>query len=60
MFLHYVFINTAINVYDEYIGLPISDLELLVVYVSITGIMLFLILYIHVKHHKRVTTKNSR
>lgn len=60
MFLHYVFINTAINVYDEYIGLPISDLELLVVYVSITGIMLFLILYIHVKHHKRVITKNSR
>ncbi len=60
MFLHYIVINTAINTYDLYIGIPMSDLELLTLYMSITGITLFLILYLYVKSHKKPTAKNSR
>lgn len=61
MFLHYIVVNTAINTYDLYIGIPISDLELLVLYMSITGITLFIILYLYVtKNRKRPVAKDSR
>lgn len=60
MFLHYIVVNTAINTYDLYIGVPLDDFELLVLYMSITGITLFIILYLYVKSHKKLTTEDSR
>lgn len=60
MFLHYIVVNTAINTYDLYIGVPLDDFELLVLYMSITGITLFIILYLYVKSHKKPTAKDSR
>lgn len=60
MFLHYIVVNTAINTYDLYIGIPLSDLEMLALYMSITGITLFIILYLYVKSHKKPTAKDSR
>lgn len=59
MFLHYIVINTSINTYDLYIGLPLDDFEVLTLYLSITGITLFIILYLYVKHHKQNTKKYS-
>ena len=53
MFLHYIVINTAINTYDAYIGVPLSDRDLFAMYLSITGIFLFIILYLYVKSHGR-------
>lgn len=52
MFLHYIVVNTAINIYDVYIGIPLSDSEMLTLYMSITGVSLFIILYLYVKSHK--------
>ncbi len=60
MFLHYIVVNTAINTYDLYIGIPLSDLEILALYMSFTGITLFIILYLYVKSHKKSTSQDSR
>lgn len=60
MFLHYIVVNTSINIYDTYIGVPLSDRDLLTTYLSITGIFLFIILYLYVKNYKKLTTKDSR
>lgn len=53
MFLHYIVVITVINTYDYYVGIPIDDLKLLILYLTITGIFLFLILYKHVKTRKK-------
>lgn len=59
MFLHYIVITDCINIYDYYIGIPLKDLQMLCLYMIVTGIFLFLILYLYVKNHKKLTTKNS-
>lgn len=60
MFLHYVVITNVLNVYDYYIGIPISDRELIVLHMIITGISLFIILYLYVKSTKKSSTKSNR
>lgn len=60
MFLHYMVVNTIINTVDLYIGIPLTDLEMLALYLSITGITLFIILYMYVKSHKKPTGKDSK
>lgn len=59
MFIHYVSVNWILNIYDTYIGIPVDDRELLTIYLSITGIFLFIILYLYVKSHKRTTAESS-
>lgn len=48
MFLHYCVIIDIFNVYDYYIGIPISDISLLLFYAGVTIIIMFIILYIKV------------
>ena len=60
MFIHYIVVNWALNIYDAYIGIPLNDRGLLITYLTITGIFLFIILYLYVKSHKRTTSKGSR
>ena len=60
MFLHYIVLNTAINTYDMYIGVPLSDRGIFTLYLSIAGIFLFIILYLYVKNHKKPITEDSR
>ena len=60
MFLHYIVIITGLNIYDYYVGIPINDLNLLIIYQIITGIVLFIILYLYVKSHKKFTRKSSK
>lgn len=60
MFIHYIVVNWALNIYDSYIGIPLNDRELLITYLTVTGIFLFIILYLYVKSHKRTTSKDSR
>ena len=59
MFLHYIVVTTMINIYDTYIGVPLSDRNLLILYLSLSGIFLFIILYLYVKSNKKTTIKNS-
>lgn len=46
MYLHYTVVINIINVYDYYIGIPISDIEYLLLTIFITIITLFIILYL--------------
>ena len=52
MFLHYMLIIDCINIYDYHIGFPISNLEYLCLHMIITGISLFLILYLYLNRKK--------
>ena len=60
MFLHYIAANDIINIYDWYIGIGISDRDLFILNMSITGVSLFIILYLYVKSHKKIVIKDSR
>ena len=59
MFLHYVTVNTSLATYDYYIGIPVEDKELFLINLGIAGIALFIILYLYVKHHKKVIRNHS-
>lgn len=52
MFLHYIVINTLINVYDTYLGIPITDLEFLMLHLIVAGIFLFIILYLYLRRRR--------
>ena len=41
MFLHYILVTDIINIIDYYVGIPIEDLELLMIHGTITGLFLF-------------------
>lgn len=60
IFLHYIVVTASINIYDEYIGIPLNDSELLALYMSIAGISLFIILYLYVKSNKQNAKRHSR
>lgn len=60
MFLHYVCIIWLINIYDYYIGIPVDDISMLMIYQIITGICLFTILYLYAKNYKKSTRKGSK
>lgn len=60
MFLHYIAVNDIINIYDWYIGISVTNRELFVLHMSITGISLFIILYLYVKSHMKLTIEDSR
>lgn len=47
MFLHYIAVNWILDIVDYYWGIPISDKEMFLLYWAITGIFLFIILYLH-------------
>lgn len=46
MFLHYIVICNIINIYDYYIGLPIKDIEYFMIFIILTIIMMFIIIYL--------------
>jgi hypothetical protein len=60
MFMHYTTSVWVINIYDMCVGIPLDDRGMLLIYLMITGVSLFIILYFYVKHHKESTTKNNR
>lgn len=45
MFIHYITLNWLLNIYDYYIGIPVSSKGLFMLYIIITCIFMFLILY---------------
>lgn len=60
MFIHYSTLMWILNVYDMYIGVPISDRSIFSIYLIITGIFIFIILYLYVKSHRKTTKRYSR
>lgn len=53
MFLHYIVVNKVVMMIDLYIGIPLGDFMLLVLYLIIAGIFAFLALYLHQKYGGR-------
>ena len=49
MFLHYVLLNWILNIVDYYIGIPVSDKNLFLMYLIVTCIFLFIILYLKMR-----------
>lgn len=46
MFIYYILLILVLNIIDYHIGIPISNRGLLLMYVIITGIFMFYILYL--------------
>ena len=53
MFIHYIALNWVLNIIDYYIGISLSNKDLFLMYIVITGIFMFIILYLHLKKIKR-------
>lgn len=49
MFIHYITLNWVLNIIDYYIGIPLNNKELFMMYMIITGIFLFIVLYLKFK-----------
>lgn len=47
--IHYITINWLLNIYDYYIGIPLSNKNLFLLYMIISGITILLILYFKFK-----------
>ena len=52
-FIYYLLINKLLMTYDKIYTLPLSDWNLYVLYTTISGIFLFLILYLHQRYGTR-------
>ena len=52
MFLHYFVVTLVMNTWDYYWGISISDKGLFILYMAITGIFLFIILFLYMKCKK--------
>lgn len=49
MFLYYILATDIINIIDYYVGIPITNFELLMLHSVITGVSLFIILYVYIR-----------
>jgi hypothetical protein len=49
MFLHYILFNLVLNCIDWYIGIPLNNIEYVSIFVLITCVFLFIILYLYLK-----------
>lgn len=46
MFLHYSVVVTLINIYDYYIGIPISDISYFIIGLSLTVVLMLIVVYL--------------
>lgn len=53
MFIHYILTHKIVATIDMYIGIPLDDSMLLLLYLIIAGIFAFLALYLHQKYGGR-------
>ena len=52
VFIHYILLTLILNIIDYHWGIPLSDRNLFLMYMIITGITLFVALYFHQKYRK--------
>ena len=57
MFLYYILIVDIINIIDYYIGVPVLDFQLLMLHSIITGVALFIILFLYLKGNETKVNK---
>lgn len=59
MFIHYITITWVLNIIDLYMEMPIGDVPYLLLQLVVAGVSLFIILFLYVKSHKKLTSKDS-
>ena len=62
MFIHYITLNWILDIIDYNIGIKLTNRNLLLLYFIITGIFLFIILYLykHDRLNKKTICKNTQ
>ena len=58
--LHFIVVNNITNIYDWYIGIPIDLIEMILVKLTLIGITIFLIVYLHEKSNKKFASRNNK
>ena len=53
MFIHYITVILTINIVDYHWGIPVSDRGMLLIYGIITGVFLFVIVYLKFRRQAR-------
>lgn len=57
--LYYMCICSGINLYDWYVGIPIDNKELLILHLIISGLAMFVILYLYLKSRRNEESSNN-
>lgn len=52
VFIHYILLTLVLNIIDYHWGIPLSDRNMFLLYMIITGVTLFIALYFHQKNRK--------
>lgn len=61
LLIHYVTLNWLLNIIDCYIGIPLDNRDLFLMYMVFTGIAIVLLVYIIVyEHHSEKCCKNTK
>lgn len=60
MFIHYILVCNFLTIYDNYIGIPVDDTELFIIFMSITGIFSFITLYLYLKYGDRNSNESIK
>lgn len=60
MFLYYILVSDMVSVYDFYFGIPVGDVDMILIQFVIALVFMFIILYCYAKCHKKTTIENAR
>ena len=58
--LYYIIVNNLISIIDLYIGIPVSDYELLMIHSFVAGISIIITIILYVKCNKSAASKDCR
>lgn len=58
--LYYIIANNTISIIDLYLGIPVTNYELLMIHSLIAGLSIIIIIVLYVKSNKKSTNKNCR
>ena len=58
--IYYILLNNIINWIDYKYRIPITNKNMFCLYIVITGITVFLMVFVYVKHNKRAVRKHNR
>lgn len=57
--LYFILTSDLLNIYDYYIGIPISTYSIISIHFLLSGVLILLIIIYHVKYHKRTSEENN-
>lgn len=60
IFLHYSLLVCGIQIYDFYYRIPVSNFNLLLLYIILAGIATFVTLYLYLKHVETIKKSSNK